>query len=112
VLPLLHEYIKQGGPVSIASVLERPDLDEVTETEDDIELPYVIVLFDDYITPHSVVVFALCRIFSYTKIRANEIVQTAHREKKAIAYHGTKENCERYCIQLHLCALIATVSRG
>ena len=98
--------------MSTAATLERPDLDTIIEAEDEAELPYVIVLWNDSVTPVRVVIFILRRIFSYPLEQAKQIATTAHRENKAIAYHGTKERCEHYCVQLHLAALSATVSKG
>jgi ATP-dependent Clp protease adaptor protein ClpS len=76
------------------------------------ERPYDVVLWNDPVTLMDVVVRALRRVFGYGPERAELLMMTAHREGKVVVWTGDRDRATRYCVELGLHGLQATIARA
>jgi ATP-dependent Clp protease adaptor protein ClpS len=84
-----------------------------TETSEatDTKRPWNVVVWDDPVTPMSVVVVIFRKIFGYATERATHLMLTVHHEGRAIVWSGHRERAEGYCVQLHSHGLQATIEQ-
>ena len=74
--------------------------------------PYNVVLWNDPVTLMDMVVRVLRKVFGYGTERAKRLMLTAHREGKVVVWTGEREQATRYCLELGLNGLQATVARA
>jgi ATP-dependent Clp protease adaptor protein ClpS len=95
----------------MATELVVAPAEDTTEAEE-VERPYHVFLWNDPVTPMAVVTYALMKVFSYPKERAERLMLTAHEEGKAVVWTGGRDQARHYCVQLGLFGLQATVGRA
>ena len=73
--------------------------------------PWNVVVWNDPVTPMSVVVIILRKIFQYSNAKATKLMMTVHNEGRAIVWSGEKDTAEAYCVQLHTHGLHASIEQ-
>lgn len=89
---------------------ETRSFDE-TQDDDELDLPYLVFLWNDPVTPMQVVVLVLKRVFGYDQEKAAELMLVAHKKGKAVVWTGARDPAVRYSIQLGTAGLQSTVGR-
>ncbi|WP_370327162.1 ATP-dependent Clp protease adapter ClpS [Euzebya sp.] len=91
-----------------------PDREEVTSTDtrDDSERLWEVVVWNDPVTLMSYVVFVLRKLFGYDEATATQLMMQVHEEGKAIVSSGPREKAEMDVHRLHAHGLQATLTRG
>ena len=81
--------------------------------EEDVTLdnPYNLFLWNDPVTPMQVVTYVLKKLFGFAKEKAEELMLQAHNNGKVVIFTGSREEAERYCVQLHASGLMASVGK-
>jgi ATP-dependent Clp protease adaptor protein ClpS len=80
-----------------------------TETMVAIERPWSVVVWDDPVTPMSVVVVIFKKIFGYSNNKCTQLMLTVHHEGRAIVWSGQRERAESYCVKLQVAGLQSTI---
>ncbi len=75
------------------------------------ERPWNVVVWDDPVTPMSVVVVIFRKIFGYPNNKATQLMLTVHHEGRAIVWSGQLERAQSYCVKLQVAGLLATIER-
>ncbi|HEV3267783.1 MAG TPA: ATP-dependent Clp protease adapter ClpS [Acidimicrobiales bacterium] len=75
------------------------------------ERPWNVIVWNDPVTPMTVVVVIFRRIFGYSDNKCTELMLTVHHEGRAVVWSGQRERAESYCVKLQVAGLQATVER-
>jgi ATP-dependent Clp protease adaptor protein ClpS len=73
--------------------------------------PWNVVVWDDPVTPMSVVVVIFRKVFGYPNAKATHLMMTVHHEGRAIVWSGARSRAEGYCVTLHAHGLQATIEQ-
>lgn len=70
-----------------------------------------VVVWNDPVTPMTVVVVVFKRVFGYSNNKCTQLMLKVHHEGRAIVWSGQRERAESYCVKLQVAGLQATVER-
>jgi ATP-dependent Clp protease adaptor protein ClpS len=87
------------------------DTDVLTEEAVETQRPWNVVVWDDPVTPMSVVVVIFKKIFGYSNNKATQLMMTVHHEGRAIVWSGLRERAETYCVKLQVAGLQSTIEQ-
>ena len=73
--------------------------------------PWSVVVWDDPVTPMSVVVVIFRKVFGYPTEKATHLMLTVHNQGRAIVWSGAKDRAESYCIRLQSLGLQSTIEQ-
>lgn len=73
------------------------------------ERPWNVVVWDDPVTPMSVVVVIFKKIFGYSNNKCTQLMLSVHHEGRAIVWSGKRERAESYCVKLQVAGLQSTI---
>jgi len=82
-----------------------------SQTQTLTERPWNVVVWDDPVTPMSVVVVILRKIFGYPNNKATQLMLTVHHEGRAIVWSGQLERAQSYCVKLQSAGLLSTIEQ-
>ena len=85
------------------------DTDVLTEEAVETQRPWNVVVWNDPVTPMSVVVVIFKKIFGYSNNKATQLMMTVHHEGRAIVWSGLRERAETYCVKLQVAGLQSTI---
>ena len=85
--------------------------DVETTSRTDTQKPWNVVVWDDPVTPMSVVVVIFKKIFGYSNNKCTELMLRVHHEGRAIVWSGARERAESYCVKLQVAGLQSTIER-
>jgi ATP-dependent Clp protease adaptor protein ClpS len=85
------------------------ETDVATEKIVATERPWNVVVWDDPVTPMSVVVLVFKRIFGYSNNKCTQLMLTVHHQGRAIVWSGQRERAESYCVKLQVAGLQSTI---
>lgn len=93
--------------------MEKPSgvLTRESETNEILDSPWVVVVWNDPINLMSYVSFVLQKLFGYSKEKANRLMLQVHQEGKAAVSNGTKQQAELDVSRLHGYGLWATMQQ-
>jgi ATP-dependent Clp protease adaptor protein ClpS len=95
----------QPAPLRVAST----ESDVESEVSVLTERPWNVIVWDDPVTPMTVVVVIFRRIFGYSSNKCTHLMLTVHNEGRAIVWSGQRERAESYCVKLQVAGLHASV---
>ena len=97
--------------VTLRNATTENDLEERTEVEVAVvtERPWNVIVWNDPVTPMTVVVAVFRRIFGYSENKCTHLMLTVHHEGRAIVWSGQRERAESYCVKLQVAGLQASV---
>lgn len=87
---------------------EREDLAD-TDTVDDHDRPWNVVVWNDPVTLMSYVVYVLRKLFGFSEQTATKLMMQVHEEGRAIVSSGTRDEAEVDVHRLHANGLQATL---
>jgi ATP-dependent Clp protease adaptor protein ClpS len=73
--------------------------------------PWNVIVWNDPVTPMTVVVVVFKRIFGYSNNKCTHLMLTVHHEGRAVVWSGERERAESYCVKLQVAGLQATVEQ-
>jgi ATP-dependent Clp protease adaptor protein ClpS len=87
--------------------------EEVIETKGAVatQRSWNVVVWNDPVTPMTVVVVIFKRIFGYPDSRATQLMLTVHHEGRAIVWSGQRDRAETYCVKLQIAGLQSTIEQ-
>lgn len=110
----LHLQAAAGAilfPRVSATTLDNPVIEQETETTDELDLPWQVVVHNDPVNLMSYVTMVFQKVFGFTRERAEKHMLEVHREGRSIVWSGVRERAELYVQQLHGYLLLATIER-
>lgn len=75
------------------------------------ERPWNVIVWNDPVTPMTVVVVVFKRIFGYSNNKCTHLMLMVHHEGRAVVWSGQRERAESYCVKLQVAGLQATVEQ-
>jgi ATP-dependent Clp protease adaptor protein ClpS len=91
----------------------------VTTTEGDVlvedavrtQKPGNVIVWNDPVTPMTVVVVIFKRIFGYSNNKCTQLMMAVHHEGRALVWSGGRERAESYCVKLQVAGLQSTIEQ-
>jgi ATP-dependent Clp protease adaptor protein ClpS len=97
--------LDETGSVTIAEPTKE------TRSEEDLDLPWQVVVHNDPVNLMSYVTMVFQRVFGYPRERAEKHMLEVHQKGRSILWAGMQEPAELYVQQLHGYLLLATLEK-
>ena len=99
--------------VGAVTPLQRTESDIEVITGDAVETkrPWSVVVWNDPVTPMSVVVVIFKRIFGYSNNKCTQLMMTVHHEGRCIVWSGERDRARTYCVKLQVAGLQSTIEQ-
>jgi ATP-dependent Clp protease adaptor protein ClpS len=94
-------------PVTRPIEAEKTDADSAI----DVDLPWIVVVWNDPINLMSYVTFVFQKLFGYSLEKATELMMDVHHKGRAVVSSGTREKAEMDVYRLHDHGLWATMEQ-
>jgi ATP-dependent Clp protease adaptor protein ClpS len=98
---------KNAGP----STVDKPTIEKQTRSEEDLDLPWQVVVHNDPVNLMSYVTMVFQRVFGYPREKAERHMLEVHHKGRSILWSGMRERAELYVQQLHGYLLLATLEK-
>src|SRR5256712_3937889 len=98
---------KNAGP----STVDNPTIEKETRSEEDLDLPWQVVVHNDPVNLMSYVTMVFQRVFGYPREKAERHMLEVHHNGRSILWSGMRERAELYVQQLHGYLLLATLEK-
>lgn len=95
------------APPTAPVEIERPDVDDA----DALDVPWVVIVWNDPINLMSYVTFVLQKLFGYSIEKATELMLDVHHKGRAVVSDGSREKAELDVFRLHEHGLWATMEK-
>ena len=82
------------------STLPSPLLDEVTELDEKLNIPWKVIVLNDPVNLMNYVVMVFRKVFGYYESKANKHMLEVHQLGKSVLWVGEREQAENYAYQL------------
>ena len=111
---------QNGGGVSPVDVLdqtgnpatlESPVLEKETRGEEELDVPWQVVVHNDPVNLMTYVTMVFQRVFGYPREKAERHMLEVHHKGRSILWSGMRERGELYVQQLHGYLLLATLEK-
>lgn len=89
----------------------EPSVDNATDEVVDLQVPWVVIVWNDPINLMSYVSFVLQKLFGYTKTKADILMMDVHEKGRAVVSNGPREKAEIDVFRLHEHGLWATMQQ-
>jgi ATP-dependent Clp protease adaptor protein ClpS len=122
MLAFLHELGatcgRSGGPLiprvpknATPSTIGAPTIEKETRAEEELDLPWHVVVHNDPVNLMSYVTMVFQRVFGYPRDKAERHMLEVHHKGRSILWSGMRERAELYVQQLHGYLLLATIEK-
>lgn len=100
-------------PGILRNATAENDLEQRVDSEAAVvtERPWNVIVWNDPVTPMTVVVAVFKRIFGYSNNKCTHLMLTVHHEGRAAVWSGQRERAESYCVKLQVAGLQSSVER-
>ncbi len=101
--------LENGLHATAAAHDDRGDV----QTEDAVETkrPWNVIVWNDPVTPMTVVVVIFRKIFGYSNNKCTQLMLAVHHEGRALVWSGHRERAESYCVKLQVAGLQSTIEQ-
>src|ERR1043166_9395428 len=96
---------------SFVSGVENPAIEQETRAEEEIDLPWQVVVHNDPVNLMSYVTMVFQKVFGLTREKAERHMLEVHQQGRSVLWSGMRERAELYVQQLHGYLLLATLER-
>jgi ATP-dependent Clp protease adaptor protein ClpS len=86
-----------------------PVRDPHVDEDQDVDRPWLVVVWNDPVNTMSYVVYVFRKLFGYDVTKATELMLQVHYEGRATVSDGPREKAEVDCFRLHGHGLWATI---
>jgi ATP-dependent Clp protease adaptor protein ClpS len=90
----------------------EPTIEKETHSEEDLDLPWQVVVHNDPVNLMSYVTMVFQRVFGYPREKAERHMLEVHHNGRSILWSGMRERAELYVQQLHGYLLLATLEKA
>jgi ATP-dependent Clp protease adaptor protein ClpS len=94
-----------------ASTVADPTIEKSTESEQELDVPWQVVVHNDPVNLMSYVTMVFQRVFGYPREKAERHMLEVHHQGRSILWSGVRERAELYVQQLHGYLLLATLEK-
>jgi ATP-dependent Clp protease adaptor protein ClpS len=98
---------KGTGPSTIGA----PTIEKEPRAEEELDLPWHVVVHNDPVNLMSYVTMVFQRVFDYPRDKAERHMLEVHQKGRSILWSGMRERAELYVQQLHGYLLLATIEK-
>src|SRR5438445_2958074 len=105
---IAHVSNEQAGTITTA----EPTIEKETRSEEELDLPWQVVVHNDPVNLMSYVTMVFQRVFGYPRDRAERHMLEVHHKGRSILWSGMREPAELYVQQLHGYLLLATLEKA
>ncbi|PYK86883.1 MAG: ATP-dependent Clp protease adapter ClpS [Verrucomicrobia bacterium] len=108
---------RSEGAISISNqnanpaTVEAPVIEQETRSEEDLDLPWQVIVHNDPVNLMSYVTMVFQRVFGYPREKAERHMLEVHHKGRSILWSGMRERAELYVQQLHGYLLLATLEK-
>ena len=102
-----HALGEKTGSVTTAA----PTIEKETHSEEDLDLPWQVVVHNDPVNLMSYVTMVFQRVFGYPREKAERHMLEVHHKGRSVLWAGMREPAELYVQQLHGYLLLATLEK-
>jgi ATP-dependent Clp protease adaptor protein ClpS len=96
---------------AIQSTVEDPVIEKETRSQDEVDLPWQVVVHNDPVNLMTYVTMVFQRVFGYPREKAERHMLEVHQKGRSILWSGMRERAELYVQQLHGYLLLATLEK-
>jgi len=100
-------WIESADP----GIVEAPTRDTETRGEEELDLPWQVVVHNDPVNLMSYVTMVFQKVFGYPREKAERHMLEVHQNGRSILWSGAQERAEFYVQQLHGYLLLATLEK-
>jgi ATP-dependent Clp protease adaptor protein ClpS len=93
------------------SSLTSPTVEKQTESEEELDLPWQVIVHNDPVNLMTYVTMVFQRVFGYPREKAERHMLEVHHQGRSILWSGVRERAELYVQQLHGYLLLATMEK-
>ena len=105
---ITHISNEKAGTLTTA----EPTIEKETRSEEDLDLPWQVVVHNDPVNLMSYVTMVFQRVFGYPREKAERHMLEVHHRGRSILWSGMRERAELYVQQLHGYLLLATLEKA
>lgn len=99
-------------PAILGATITDPTVEQSTESEQELDLPWQVVVHNDPVNLMTYVTMVFQRVFGYPKEKAEIHMLEVHRNGRSVLWSGVRERAELFVQQLHGYLLLATIERS
>jgi ATP-dependent Clp protease adaptor protein ClpS len=99
---------ESAGP----STVDKPTIEKETRSEEELDLPWQVVVHNDPVNLMSYVTMVFQRVFGFPREKAERHMLEVHQKGRSILWSGMRERAELYVQQLHGYLLLATLEKA
>lgn len=96
---------------AVRAVLADPTIEKESKTEEELDLPWQVVVHNDPVNLMTYVTMVFQRVFGYPREKAERHMLEVHHKGRSILWSGVRERAELYVQQLHGYLLLATIEK-
>jgi len=89
----------------------EPTIEQETRSEEDLDVPWQVVVHNDPVNLMSYVTMVFQRVFGYPREKAERHMLEVHQKGRSILWSGMRERAELYVQQLQGYLLLATLEK-
>jgi ATP-dependent Clp protease adaptor protein ClpS len=93
------------------SFVVAPTIEKETHSEEELDLPWQVIVHNDPVNLMSYVTMVFQRVFGYPREKAERHMLEVHHKGRSILWSGMREPAELYVQQLHGYLLLATLEK-
>src|ERR1051326_2001224 len=93
------------------STVETPVREKETKGEEELDVPWQVVVHNDPVNLMTYVTMVFQRVFGYPREKAERHMLEVHQKGRSILWSGVRERAEFYVQQLHGHLLLATLEK-
>ena len=102
---------EMNAPLTLASTIADPTVEQSTESEQELDVPWQVVVHNDPVNLMTYVTMVFQRVFGYPREKAERHMLEVHHNGRSILWSGVRERAELYVQQLHGYLLLATLEK-
>jgi ATP-dependent Clp protease adaptor protein ClpS len=95
-----------------SATVDKPTVEKETSSEEDLDLPWQVVVHNDPVNLMNYVTMVFQRVFGYPREKAERHMLEVHHNGRSILWSGMRERAELYVQQLHGYLLLATLEKA
>jgi ATP-dependent Clp protease adaptor protein ClpS len=104
---ITHTFGEKAGTITTA----EPTIEKETRSEEELDLPWHVVVHNDPVNLMSYVTMVFQRVFGYPREKAERHMLEVHHKGRSVLWSGMREPAELYVQQLHGYLLLATLEK-
>jgi len=108
-VPLIPGIVRPKS--ATPSTVVAPTIEKETRAEEELDLPWQVVVHNDPVNLMSYVTMVFQRVFGYPRDKAERHMLEVHHKGRSILWSGMREPAELYVQQLHGYLLLATIEK-